>query len=106
MSADIQCPYCKADQEICHDDGMGYDEEVMHDQECSKCEKVFGFHTSIIYYYEPFQVCCFNGEDHKWKSSPTIPPYYPDRKMCTECGTVEQGKIDMVLVNKDREARA
>lgn len=28
--SDLQCPYCEADQEVNHDDGMGYDESLRH----------------------------------------------------------------------------
>jgi len=27
---DVECPYCGAEQEINHDDGQGYDEDVLH----------------------------------------------------------------------------
>lgn len=60
---DIECPYCGAGQDICHDDGEGYNEDELHQQECSKCEKTFGFYTSISYYYEPKAVACFNGAE-------------------------------------------
>ena len=28
--SDMQCPYCGADQEVCHDDGAGYSEDERH----------------------------------------------------------------------------
>lgn len=32
---DMQCPYCGADQEVCHDDGAGYSEDTRHEHTCS-----------------------------------------------------------------------
>ena len=31
---DVDCPYCKAEQDINHDDGYGYEEDGMYEQEC------------------------------------------------------------------------
>ena len=33
---DVECPYCYADQEINHDDGYGFDEDQLYEQECSE----------------------------------------------------------------------
>ena len=66
---DTKCPYCKAPQEICHDDGEGYTEDEIHEQECSECEKVFIFTTSIIYYYNAEKAPCKNGGSHDWKQA-------------------------------------
>ena len=52
MSADLNCPYCNADLEVCHDDGFGYEEDRDHEMECYKCDKAFTFTTSISLYYE------------------------------------------------------
>lgn len=30
MSKDVECPYCEEWNEICHDDGFGYEEGVAH----------------------------------------------------------------------------
>ena len=40
---DIDCPYCDAELDICHDDGFGYAEGVKHQMECDKCNKTFVF---------------------------------------------------------------
>ena len=42
MSKDIDCPYCGHPQDIDHDDGNGYEEGVLHQQECGLCGKTFG----------------------------------------------------------------
>jgi len=49
---DVECPYCECGQEICHDDGYGYEEGVYHEQQCSDCGKTFVFKTSISFDYE------------------------------------------------------
>ena len=50
--SDIDCPYCGKGQDINHDDGYGYEEDEIFEQECSGCDKVFVFTTSIDFYYE------------------------------------------------------
>lgn len=62
--ADVECPYCNAELEICHDDGFGYTEDVAHEMRCWKCDKNFVFRTSISFYYHPSKADCLNGEPH------------------------------------------
>ena len=50
----INCPYCNEPDEINHDDGYGYEENVMHEQHCSNCDKEYGFTTEISFYYAEF----------------------------------------------------
>lgn len=50
--SDVECPYCDAKQEICHDDGYGYGEGVDHEQWCASCRKVFQYETFISFSYE------------------------------------------------------
>ena len=52
--SDVTCPYCKAEQEINHDDGYGYEECETYDQRCRDCDKEFSFETSISFNYEVF----------------------------------------------------
>lgn len=66
--SDMQCPYCGADQEVCHDDGNGYAEGVKHEHECSECEKTFVFETFISFDYEPSKADCLNGPSMSWRS--------------------------------------
>lgn len=73
MNYDIECPYCEAGQDINHDDGAGYAEDVLHQQTCRACDKVFTFSTAIIYCYTPYQAPCLNGADHKWNKTNTYP---------------------------------
>ena len=84
MSADMECPYCGAEQEVCHDDGFGYEEDQRHEHECGGCGKNFTFTTSISYYYEPSKADCLNGAAHNMKMSKTYPPEYSDMR-CEDC---------------------
>ena len=62
--SEIQCPYCHAEQEVCHDDGQGYDENKRHEMQCGECKMYFVFTTHIIFDYEPAIAPCLNGERH------------------------------------------
>jgi len=64
--SDVNCPYCGDSQEINHDDGYGYDEAELNEQQCVVCDKLFKFQTSISYCYEVF---CVDG-DHQLEQSP------------------------------------
>lgn len=83
---DVECPYCGADNEICHDDGQGYDEGVLHHQECDACGKTFAYETSISFSYEVFAAPCIDGDaEHEWEETGTIPRCF--RKLrCSTCG--------------------
>ena len=94
---DVECPYCGAGQDICHDDGQGYEESEIHQQECEKCEKIFAFTTSISFFYDVNKADCLNGEPHKWRSMPSI-PFHPNRKVCEDCGEEEMGEVDRAAV--------
>jgi transposase-like protein len=71
--SDMQCPYCGADQEVCHDDGHGYSEDQRHEHECSECEKSFVFTTRISFDYTPTKADCLNGAPHELELSKTWP---------------------------------
>jgi hypothetical protein len=82
---DINCPYCNAEIDINHDDGHGYEENELHQQECNKCGKVFVFTTYISYSYTPYKAECLNGEPHDYKSTHTYPIEFTEME-CTMCG--------------------
>ena len=54
MGHDVTCPYCRAEQEINHDDGYGYEEGEDYTQECVECEKEFHFSTHVHLSYDVF----------------------------------------------------
>jgi endogenous inhibitor of DNA gyrase (YacG/DUF329 family) len=82
---DVKCPYCGTDQEINHDDGYGYEEDELHNQECHECGKTFVFTTSIHIDHEAQKADCLNGGEHKWELTLTFPPKFA-RGRCSQCG--------------------
>ena len=85
MSKDVECPYCGADVEINHDDGYGYEEDQLHEQEFGACEKVFAYTAWITVHHEAKKADCLNGAEHKYKRTVTYPPEFAKMR-CTECG--------------------
>lgn len=92
MSSDIECPYCGADQDVCHDDGYGYAEDRKHSQQCYKCEKEFVYTTSISFYYEAEKADCLNGAPHTLKKVDSYPPVFPDWVRCSVCDYEDRGQ--------------
>ena len=88
MSDDVKCPYCNKWQEIDHDDGYGYDEGVLHKQECDSCEKTFAYNTSISYCYSAYQADCLNGGSHKLRTRASIQTDGEPRPICEDCGEI------------------
>lgn len=88
---DTECPYCTRAIDICHDDGQGYAEDEIHEQECEHCGKTFVFTTMIHFSYNTKKAPCLNGEEHEYRDSP-IYPFYPEAKRCKHCGHEERGK--------------
>jgi len=82
---DLECPYCGTEQDVCHDDGFGYAEDVKHQMTCNNCDKHFVFTTSKYFRYYPSSADCLNGEKHIWKPTITFPKEYT-RMLCTLCG--------------------
>ena len=89
MNDDMECPYCGEGQEVCHDDGEGYDEDVLHEHECSKCGKSFTFSTTIIFYYESHKADCLNDGNHDYQPTKTYPKECT-RMECTTCDARRQ----------------
>lgn len=81
---DINCPYCDAELEVCHDDGFGYEESVKHQMECGECGKNFVFETSISFSYDAEKADCLNGESHEYKLSCTFPKEF-SKMVCKHC---------------------
>lgn len=82
---DVECPYCGHEQDINHDDGYGYSESEIHNQQCSNCDKYFTFTTSISFYYEVGKADCLNGSNHNWQPTITYPKYMT-KMHCPDCG--------------------
>lgn len=85
--SDIECPYCGKGQEICHDDGYGYEDGEVFEQECSGCDKIFIYTTEISYYYKAEKAPCLNGDtDHEWKDKIGYPiEAFRGKQYCAVC---------------------
>lgn len=92
---DVECPYCGNKQNINHDEGYGYEEDEVYEQECPECEKIFIYTTTISFSYDVSKADCLNGAEHKmekvWQANP---PLFPNWKRCKVCGYEGKGKID------------
>ena len=64
---DVECPYCGKEQEICHDDGYGYDEYETYQKECS-CGKTFIFDISMSIDHTVYEAPCLNGAPHNFET--------------------------------------
>ncbi len=91
MSKDVECPYCGKEQEINHDDGYGYEEDGVFQQECPYCDKIFVFTTSISFYYDVEKAPCLNGSEHDWRPITGWPKeHFIGKEMCQCCGEERQ----------------
>lgn len=99
-SHDVQCPYCGEWQEICHDDGYGYTEDDLHEQECVDCEQTFTYQTMISFSYEAYKAPCLNGYTHEMKPVEHYPHVWPDWKRCKWCGKEERGEVNQEAWNR------
>lgn len=90
--SDINCPYCEAELNICHDDGFGYEENVNHQMECDKCGKYFVFQTSILIYYEAEKADCLNDGKHDYKPTTSYPKHFTKME-CKMCGDVKEPSV-------------
>lgn len=83
--SDAKCPYCNREIEIIHDDGYGYEENILHEQQCCHCDKTFTYRTQIMIYYETQKAPCLNGSKHNYKPTITYPLKYTTME-CIACG--------------------
>lgn len=100
MSKDIECPYCDAELDICHDDGFGYDEDTLHEMECDECGKNFVFSTMVSFNYFPQKADCLNGSSHnfrEWRKGwAETDGTVAEIRYCNSCG-----KREKRIVKKD-----
>lgn len=81
---DANCPYCNAEVDIDHDDGIGLNDDEQHEQYCSECDKYFMCTTSIIYLYETKKADCLNGSKHDFQPTTTYPKHFTQMR-CSMC---------------------
>lgn len=99
---DLECPYCETAQDINHDDGYGYEENEIYQQQCIMCDKYFTFTTSISFYYEAAKADCLNDAPHNFKTTHTYPITFT-RMRCVDCGEeramTEEEKINLKIIS-------
>jgi glutaredoxin len=84
---DVICPYCKKDIPINHDDGYGYEENIIHRQECKFCHNTFAYTTEIVFDYEAYTAPCLNGGEHDLVEINSVPKeLFAGKKYCKNCG--------------------
>ena len=96
--SDLECPYCGAELDLCHDDFFGYDEDSAHEMQCYECDKNFVFNMHISYDYVPEKADCLNGSTHRfisewrklWLNQHDEEVQY---RRCKDCGGEEQQTI-------------
>lgn len=80
----VECPYCGSEEEINHDDGFGYEQDVTHQMQCSNCEKHFVFTTYVSFSYSAEKADCLNGGEHDYQPTHTYPKA-ATRMRCAMC---------------------
>lgn len=101
----IKCPYCKHEQRINHDDGYGYDEDTIYNQECTNCDKTFAYHTYITIRYETWKSECLNGGQHEWLAAKTYPKRYT-KMVCSSCGDTREPSDEELKVILEENTNA
>lgn len=81
---DTTCPYCNEWQEINHDDGYGYEEGKVFNQECTECGKIFVYTTGTLFIYDAKRADCLYEAEHDYKLTSTYPKAY-SRMQCSIC---------------------
>jgi len=101
MYDDVECPYCNKVQEIKHDDGYGYDESALHQQDCNDCGKTFTYRTDIIFSHEAFKADCLNGSPHIFKQTVTYPKNFTMMRCvgCDEERTPTEEEMKTIMEN-------
>jgi hypothetical protein len=87
------CPECGVPQEIDHDDGYGYEEDEIYEQECNDCGKTFVYTTTYIMFHTVEKAPCQNGGKHKMEPVTHAPRHWPDWVRCKFCGHEVKGKF-------------
>lgn len=81
----VKCPYCNKEVEIDHEDGYGYQEDMIYNQECTNCENTFAYYTYIHFTYDVWKADCLNEGECKWHPTNTYPKF-ATQMVCPTCG--------------------
>jgi hypothetical protein len=103
---DFDCPYCDAPFEVCHDDGHGYDEDRLHEDECGACGKKFVFRTYISIDHFPEKADCLNGAPHQMEAVTYAPKgLYEHWFRCATCGLEDKGKMVPRVLREESDVK-
>ena len=80
----VECPYCEKENEVCHDDGQGYEEDMTNEMQCNYCDKYFIFDTYISYSHTAQKADCLNGSNHEYELTPCSPKEF-SKMRCRGC---------------------
>jgi len=83
MSYQTECPYCQHIHRIELED---YSEDLIHETECPKCEKLFVYTVSILISIYSKSANCLNTGKHIFEPTTTGPKCYTKMR-CFTCGT-------------------
>lgn len=97
---DLECPYCDAGNDVCHDDGFGYEEGIAHEMECCECEKIFTFQTHISFNYFPEKADCLNGSPHEFSEWRYLWENEGKRTETRYCRTCDHRERQILDINK------
>lgn len=101
----VECPYCFKNNKISHDDGHGYDEDVLWEEECEHCGKWFVFETYISFTYTGYPAPCLNGEPHKWDKIRGYPEWvFVNKRRCQDCSLekdIKEGEEEYKIITKE-----
>jgi len=82
------CPYCghtQKEPEEC------YEENVLYDTQCEKCNKIYGIRPFYLKSYTESRMDCANGSEHKWEKICGVPAeLFKYKRRCAYC---EEEKI-------------
>jgi len=100
---DVECPYCGKPLDIDHDDGYGYEENEIYEQDCWNCKKTFAYVTEISFWHTAHKAPCMNEGEHDLKDIHRYPKDFAvGRKICENCG--EEIVVDKEASDKAKES--
>ena len=87
----VECPYCLKDLEINHEDD--YDENCLHEAECSVCNNVFVYTISVSIDLEAYKADCLNGGEHEMYPVVSDLKFDPPWMRCKNCNHETRGEL-------------
>jgi hypothetical protein len=85
---EIECPYCRAEQEY---NGDGLSDDESEEVQCEICEKNFMITACVSVSYDSRKCDCLNGAEHRFQDTRSFPriTYGKIRMKCDYCELVK-----------------